>query len=580
MSFIFSEYFCIDCGQNSSITKEIPESCPDCNYSKLAYIVNVECDCGYTREISISKPNELDNFEYKCLVCKSEANGITKRYREDVEFWQAWRDIVWQNTPTGIMPRYVPSIRQLDFHDAPEPKRIFIAGNRFGKSLAGAKEILPLILLPRKNIGLVASEMSLTDPELNYVLEDLNYFCLHNLFGMTDSTIEAKLKKNYYIIKHGAKSNWSYIYYDSTAKKIALEGKEFDLIVPCEAAHPQFKTNWLVQYMGPRLSSRKGVWFMLMTPCERGEFYVWLQNQKSRKDVYYRDEVHSLESPFSYPEFLNDMKDTMPEHFYNERFGGQWQSYGGLIMNEFRPQKNIIYDVNNLPDDLRLFGGIDFGPIDPNVLLVIGHSKSENAYYCLNELFIPRISIQEFAIQCIKFLNELGLNHSNIPLYGDTAKEGYLRQFREAGFKNITPAPKALLREYDYYMESLHQVNGLFKINKLFICSGLRELLLCINNYSWNSVTQKPKHEFSHGPDALRYAIFGDMFSRGFSPKQVFELYKRIAEQTIPEQEEPIRPTESIKPRMLTAKEKQVKRKKSIKSIYSYLFNKKNNFMN
>ncbi len=522
------EYYCIDCGHHEE-TENIPENCPLCDYPKLVIIVNFTCSCGYEREVSFSNIESFENYEYECLVCKAKKLGIKKRYGVDIAFWQAWRDEVWLSLPTGILPRYIPSLRQLEFHDAPEPKRVFIAGNRFGKSLAGSKEVTPLLLLKRKNVGLVASEMALADPELNYILEDLHYLATIGMFGLKEKSIEARLKKNYYMIKHGAKRNWSYIYYDSTSKKIALEGKEFDLIIPCEAANPQFKTNWLIQYMGPRLSSRKGVWAMLMTPCERGEFYVWLMKQKTRKDVFYKDEIHSLESPFSYPEFLYEMKDSMPEHYYDERFGGQWQSYGGLIMNEFRPEDNIIYDVNALPEDLRLFAGMDFGPVDPSVMILIGHSKSMDCYYVLNEIFIPRISIQEFALRCIKFLSELGLDFTSIPIYGDTAKEAYLNQFREAGFKNMHPAPKALLREFDYFKESIHYVNGLFKINRLFITAGNKDLLLGVNNYSWNAQTQQPKHEFSHGIDALRYGLFGDMFARGFTPQQVFDLYKRLS---------------------------------------------------
>ena len=441
--------------------------------------------------------------------------------------WISWRDAIW--SIVGYEPRIG---EQQGFHNAEQPNKIIIAGNQFGKSYALAKEALPLLLLPNRHIGILGATSELASEEYNYIEVDL--YKLVEAGFLSEKDFQYNVKNHTLTFKHGrSRTNWSWLKVGSSRNSAVYEGKQLDLLIISEASNEGMNVDWIIHKMPSRLMTRQGCYLIATTPLEAGKLYFWTKKQKTRKDCYYRDKIPTHDNPLISREVLQNIKDTMPATYYNERILGQWQSYGGLVMTEFTKKAHVFESYNELPNDLSIWGGMDFGEVAMSVFLIIGHSASTGAYYVLDELAREGVPIQRFCLMIKNFLAEpkgyhrnQGLGYKDFPIFSEDAKAGYIHEFNVAGFDQVHPARKQLYE--NYHKESIRYVNGMYKRDELFIFAGCQNLIENNENYAWDKETGDPKKGFEDSVDALRYAIYGDLLGCGFTAQQIFDVFSVI----------------------------------------------------
>ena len=234
----------------------------------------------------------------------------------------------------------------------------------------------------------------------------------------------------------------------------------------------------------------------------------WL---KARFFDYKSDNIFTKTTTYKCNEWLDDsdlsifeeMKEHNPRR-YNIEGLGNWGIAEGLIY------ENVEYTDFNV-DELRstciATFGLDFGFTDPTAFIACMVDNTNKRIYIFDEFYL-RGSTNKIIAQKIKDMNYAGQR-----IICDSAE------------------PKSIAELIDYDIKAEGSRKGRDSVNhgiqqiqnyKIIVHTKCVEFYREISNYAWEKdkfgrPTDKPEHDFSHGMDAMRYAVanvlIGDRFS-------------------------------------------------------------------
>ena len=185
-----------------------------------------------------------------------------------------------------------------------------------------------------------------------------------------------------------------------------------------------------------------------------------------------------------------------------------WRVYGLGLVGQ---QTGAVYEfeqVDHLPegDYLVEVWGLDFGFKDPTAIVKVrADSRKKEAY------------IQQIAYRANMDNNDISetIIHADMPshsnLWCDAAEPKSISEIKKATGRKILACDKGGTSTGSKRRFQILWVQGW----KLFITKDSLDVIKAVRNYVWEkdadgNDTEVPVHKWSHGPDAIRYALYSE----------------------------------------------------------------------
>lgn len=185
---------------------------------------------------------------------------------------------------------------------------------------------------------------------------------------------------------------------------------------------------------------------------------------------------------------------------------GEWGIAEGLIYTNVTCEEFDVDAIRTVPGIKSAFG-LDFGFTDPNAFVCMLVDNKNSVIYIFDEWYQTGATNKMIAEQIKK------MNYGGQQIICDCAEPKSIRELCDEGIR-AKPSRKG--------RDSVNHGIQLIQNYKIIVhprCTGFWEEIL---NYCWEKdrgghLTGKPDHEFSHGMDAMRYAVTSALLPSTFS---------------------------------------------------------------
>jgi phage terminase large subunit len=169
-----------------------------------------------------------------------------------------------------------------------------------------------------------------------------------------------------------------------------------------------------------------------------------------------------------------------------------------------------------MPHPKTVIAGVDFGYINPSVILVIFIDNDDN-FYVIDELYLSGLTISELVSKGLRLKEK----HKIEIFFADPSQPAYIREMNNSGLYTLA-AKNEILPGINAVCEKL-------KIREdgrpaLLINKRCKNLIFELENYRYagkdggkGAFTEIPEKKDDHACDALRYAIYS--MKKMFKPK-------------------------------------------------------------
>jgi len=205
----------------------------------------------------------------------------------------------------------------------------------------------------------------------------------------------------------------------------------------------------------------------------------------------------TLDNPFIDHTAIERSRLTMNEQIFKRDILGVYTSIDGLIYPEFDRHNDSVKPFK-IPDHWPIFAGMDYGFTDPTCILILTKDPEAGVFYVIDEFYKSKGSMQEHAAFLEKWRGRLKL-----VLY-DPSAVGWCTELQRLAKMNLVAA--------DNEVEAgIARITRITKTERLKIFNTCENLLREMESYVYAEGKNKPHHENSHSPDALRYAFSKDL---------------------------------------------------------------------
>lgn len=400
---------------------------------------------------------------------------------------------------------YFPSVGQRAFHESPARFRVLIAGARFGKSLAAAKEILTVAMIPGARIWICGPTYHLAEKEFHYVLQDLHRLP-HLRFAAQH--LNAASGKSFLRLPWGSE-----IITKSADRPESLLGDEIDLLVISEAS--QLRREIWERFLRPRLGSRLGRAIIPTTPTGAGD---WVHECYQRgHDPAFPDwqsfgPFATCENPtFSAAEYAA-AKRSLAEEVFAEQYEGRFVRRSGLVYPEFsQPTHVIAAPPPNWPE-WGLYRSIDFGFRNPFVCLWATQHPRTGAWYVIDELYRREMLVEDAAAEIRRRYQGIRI-HATIADH-DAEDRATLRRHGIPTIPAIKPVGPGIATIKNALRGRTPDATQT-RIPSLFVAAACKNLIAEFAQYAWDELPAnamqnerpEPRKFMDHALDALRYLL-------------------------------------------------------------------------
>lgn len=175
---------------------------------------------------------------------------------------------------------------------------------------------------------------------------------------------------------------------------------------------------------------------------------------------------------------------------------GEWGIAEGLIFPNHVRKEFSVDEIKKIPGVKECFG-LDFGFTDPNAFICALVDAKSSKIYVPYEWYGTDCTNQQIAAH----IQAMGFGSRRIVC--DCAEPKSIAELQDAGIRAV-PSRKGR----DSVLHGIQQLQNY----QIIVHPRCNEFYKAIENYAWAKDSQgkskdEPDHEFSHGMDALRYAV-------------------------------------------------------------------------
>lgn len=223
--------------------------------------------------------------------------------------------------------------------------------------------------------------------------------------------------------------------------------------------------------------------------------YIDKADQKTVAQFHWR----LTDNTFLTRRYIDKIKASTPSGmFFDRDINGEWVAAEGAVYTDF--DRNVHYvDIEDVPDIVRYWAGMDFGWEHPGALILLGEGDDGNVYL-LKEWSSQHRSIDEWIriIQC-DIEPEIG----RIRVYCDSARPDLINDMECAGI-DAWNAHKDVVA-------GIGTVASMFKQRRLFVVrQNVDRFDDEIDAYVWKPGADEPVKQNDDVMDAIRYAVYSD----------------------------------------------------------------------
>lgn len=199
------------------------------------------------------------------------------------------------------------------------------------------------------------------------------------------------------------------------------------------------------------------------------------------------------------------MKKNNPRRYRIEG-DGDWGIADGLIYENIVMQDFDVNEIRSITGIKSSFS-LDFGFTDPNAFICALVDNDAKRIYVFDEWYKTGVTNRQIAQQIVD------MGYGGQKIICDSAEPKSIAELQELGIK-----AEASRKGRDSVNHGIQQIQNY----QIVVHPKCKEFWHEVNNYCWSTnkdgkLTDKPDHEFSHGPDSLRYgvanALLGDVYS-------------------------------------------------------------------
>lgn len=229
---------------------------------------------------------------------------------------------------------YQPHPKQKLFHDSKARFKIPVCGRRFGKTIMGAREAEPLLMVPNKRVWIVGPTYNLGEKEFRVIWQDM--------------IVKLQLGREKAIRKaFNKRSGDMYIEFPwktrlevcSADRPETLVGDALDYVIMAEAAKHS-KETW-DRYIRPALADKRGAATFSTTPEGQNWIHdLWQLGRNPLFEEYESWRFPSWENGNVYPDGKDDaeiklLERTMPYEWFQQEIAADFTSFMGKIYSEW-----------------------------------------------------------------------------------------------------------------------------------------------------------------------------------------------------------------------------------------------------
>lgn len=250
---------------------------------------------------------------------------------------------------------YEPHEKQLQFHTSPKPEKLFIGGNRSGKTVGGAIEAIwwltkthPYRELPRGPIRGRIVTVDFVEGLEQIILPAIKQWLPKSF--LIDGSWEKSYSKNLRVLTLANGSTVDFLSYEQDVEKHAGTSRHF-VWFDEEPPYEIYIENML------RLLDTDGCYWITMTPL-LGMTWVYENIYEKRDDPEESEHIEVIEvNTKDNPHIRNKARSRIMRRLSNEerdaREAGQFVEMGGLVFKNFEPSRHVIHD-----NELGLIGSV------------------------------------------------------------------------------------------------------------------------------------------------------------------------------------------------------------------------------
>jgi phage terminase large subunit len=321
-------------------------------------------------------------------------------------------------------------------------------------------------------------------------------FCRKTRASLTDTTLvtfESHVLPEGHYLLYGPSRRTRHSYIFKNGSEIVCGGldrpervmsSEYDIICVDEATEID-ESAW--EILLSRLRNHVIPYQQGIAICNPNAPKHWLNVRKM-----YHIDTFFADNPTLTKEYLQTLSN-LSGHRRKRLYEGIWSSAEGSV---YTNADTCIVDPFEIIPKGRKVGGIDFGFRDPFVALsgVLYFNRGKNMIYIYDETYKNEQSLQQMIFSLKK----------DTEYFADPSRPDTIDELNKAGIKCHGANNDVL--------NGILMVTNRFNTNSLLISKKCERLLNDLSSYAYDPdkegpQAEKPMHEYSHGPDALRYLV-------------------------------------------------------------------------
>lgn len=205
------------------------------------------------------------------------------------------------------------------------------------------------------------------------------------------------------------------------------------------------------------------------------------------------------DNTFLSDDYVQALKAATPSGmFYDRSILGLWVTADGIVYRDF-DQRTMIINQEQVPDDLHIYCGVDWGFEHKGVITVWGDDDDGNIY-----MLEEHTSQYKYIDYWVRVAKDIQKRYGyNINFWVDSARPDNVSEFQRNDINAIN-ADKSR-------MAGVERVAEFMKLGKFFVVdSAIDQFTSEIYQYVWDENTGEPKKENDDVMDSMRYAIFNE----------------------------------------------------------------------
>lgn len=328
----------------------------------------------------------------------------------------------------------------------------------------------------------------------NYSLSNISFDLQRKLVATFDLEIERNNLKDRVL----ELSNGSSVRMGSISTVDSNVGRSYDLIIFDEAALEADAKEAFNISLRPTLDKPNSKVIFISTPRGRGnwfsEFYYRGYSDQFPQWVSIRADY--TENKRMSAADVEEARNTMSKAEFEQEYMANFNVYHGLIFSvtdeaicEFEPEDKTEY-----------FAGLDPGFRDPTAFVVLAYKPISDTYHIVDEYLKSEATTPNH----VEAFNELIAKWNIDAIFIDSSAAQFASDLAYIYDISTIKANKDVLA-------GIARVQSLLEQGRLKIAPHCKQTLLAFDQYQWDQkeglVREKPKHDHSHIPDAVRYAL-------------------------------------------------------------------------